>query len=252
MRPMNKQFVLGLIAGEGCFSINFTRTPSYTYGIQLRQSFTLGMNEENEELVKAISEKLNESEIGTHQDGHIRLEIRRHEAIDSLIEYIESADTTTFEKSEKYESYRKWRDLWGERDELLKNVSGVKEYVRRGKNINSDDGRRGRSAEEICEIIDEHLEENPRHKRHSKELFRDVYESHDEEKQVAEELAILAETVAKYRKKYNITPHHEREIPKERVEDVASNCNSINEIANELEVGWSTAKKLTEKHGIQT
>ena len=151
---MDSNFVLGLIAGEGCFSSNMTKNSHYSWGVCPRLAFHLGMGEREREMIEAVQQEISVGDIKDHQEGHVRLQVQRLDDKAALIDYIEENCTPAFEKSSKFKAYDKWRDLFNDRDELIESEEGMKEFATRSCQINPDDGRRGRTAEEIHEIIE--------------------------------------------------------------------------------------------------
>jgi hypothetical protein len=49
-------YVTGLVEGEGCFSVSFNLRRKFSAGIETRLSFSLSLNKENLELIKALRE----------------------------------------------------------------------------------------------------------------------------------------------------------------------------------------------------
>ena len=152
---MDEKFALGLIAGEGCFSASMSKAKTYSFGLQANHTFTLGMSDREDQLLKDLQSLLGVGDIEIHQDSTTRLHVQRHSEIDGIIEFIENNRGVGFDSSSKFTSYEIWRDLWKDRDELTQTESGMKEFATRANKVNPDDARRGRSVEEKHEIIEE-------------------------------------------------------------------------------------------------
>ena len=197
-RTMDPQFALGMIASEGCFSANMSLYESNRFGVQAVLTFHLGMSNRDRDIIEELQDELGVGDIKDHQG--VRLQVQRHDELDELIEYIEEHRGGAFEKTAKFEAYRKWRDLWADRDELVKTKKGMKEFVERARRINPDDARRGRSVEELHEIIEENAD--PHEEREVLKQHRDDGMTYAE---IAEKYDIETYTVKYWLQKHGLT-----------------------------------------------
>ena len=152
-----EDFILGIIAGEGCFSVGIEYADSYKYGVSTRWLFQVQMNDKscvefvNKSLglggrIKARSRGGNYSEV-------YELYARNSNQIDAVIEWFRENRTHEFDQSDKGDVFDDWATLWEERNDLMNSESGMIELVTRAHSINSRKDT-GKPLEEIIKTIE--------------------------------------------------------------------------------------------------
>lgn len=109
---MNPKFILGLIVGEGSFTVNLHTRTSVGVGGRLR--FQLKMAECDEELVLAVQEELGMGSVH-YEDGRgdwsdtVALIIAGRNECEQLIDYVEKHKCNSFDKAYKATQFEKWK-----------------------------------------------------------------------------------------------------------------------------------------------
>lgn len=152
---MTPEFVLGFIAGEGCFTTTCAVNDDAKYGIYPSMQFKLNVKEKKilEEMVEYVGVGYVSKE--QHKDGQWAWRITQHGKLEAFANWIENNSDCGFEESRKYNSFKLWKKLLEEREELLNSKDGVKEFIRRSREINDDSARTtAKSIDELEEIVD--------------------------------------------------------------------------------------------------
>lgn len=150
-------YVLGLIAGEGSFSIGIEYTNSYKYNVATRWLFHLSMADRN--AVETVADEIGlDTNIKTRERGGDRstmyeILIRNKEQIENVIEWVNNNRTVPFDRSVKANVFDKWAQLWAERNDLMSSKDGTKELARRAYHLNSRKDV-GKDIDEILARID--------------------------------------------------------------------------------------------------
>ena len=87
MKPLNPNYITGLVEGEGCFSISFTFRKKLKLGIETRASFSISLNKRDLELLKNIHQYFKCGAIRfSKKDRTYKYEVRNiNELIDNII-----------------------------------------------------------------------------------------------------------------------------------------------------------------------
>jgi len=149
-------YVLGLIVGEGCFSVGIEYRQSYKYGIGTRWLFSISMSDYA--AVENVKDEIGiDAEIKVRErEGRSTLyEIlaRNQNDIQTVIDWVLENKTSEFACSNKAGAFERWKNLWVDRDRLMKSKHGVKELTRRAWSLNNSDS--GKSLEEIYDHIEQ-------------------------------------------------------------------------------------------------
>lgn len=201
---MDNGFVLGVIASEGCFSVEKGKSEHYSFGINPVFSFGIGMRSRDKQTLIGLNESVGVGKIKSGGKKQTKWLVCSQSDVKDLIEFIESNKHYGFIETSKFESYRKWRDLWYDRDELIETESGMKELVSRATEINPDDARRGRDIDEVHDIIEESCEQKCPWR--SKQRLKSALEENEYVyRRVAEEWDCDKNTISKWESKHNIS-----------------------------------------------
>lgn len=156
---MEEAFVLGMIAGEGSFSVHCVPYDTYRYGIMVQPQFGLVMYEK--EVVEAMHDDLGIGIISTVNgtNGRTRHDwrIKKNAEMDRFIDWLDENMTEDFKKTDKYDSYLRWRSIVEDKQSLLKSKDGVKELIERARSVNGGTAKRDPkySTEELINIVEE-------------------------------------------------------------------------------------------------
>jgi len=114
---MNSDFLLGLIAGEGSFSISIKKTSRNSSGYEIRLKFGLHMRTLDEKLVKAVKGEFGDvgniqyrNDWKRNRGDTIQYRVTSKDDCRKVVNYIENNLTEEFRSSEKYSSYLKFKD----------------------------------------------------------------------------------------------------------------------------------------------
>lgn len=147
-----KGFFLGLIVGEGSFSILLQFEDERRLGVAVRGKFDLRLHEENQYLLKYLHES---TELGyiSYVSPFVNYRITSLDECLELERWIENnLEKSIFKQTAKYESFVKWGECLSmieERKHLTKD--GLLEIAKLRDNMNRD--QRGRNYEEIKERV---------------------------------------------------------------------------------------------------
>lgn len=151
-------YVLGIIVGEGCFSVGIEYSDSYKYNVSTRWLFQVHMKDK--EALKSVKEAIGLEQEIKHRprdgsrSGIYELYCRNSNQIDKVIDWVDTHRTVEFTRSNKSYAFDKWSKLWAERDKLMKSKSGTIELVKRAYSINN----RTDTGKDIDEIV-AHIQE---------------------------------------------------------------------------------------------
>jgi hypothetical protein len=113
---MDDQFLLGLIAGEGCFTINLTQKNT-SPGIRVNCKFQLTMGEADSGLVEAIHEYIGVGGVYGEQDIHenwqdnVSIHVSSKDDAKKIRTLIEESATEVFKQSKKWSQFQIWCDV---------------------------------------------------------------------------------------------------------------------------------------------
>lgn len=143
-----KGFFLGIMVGEGSFVI--TTKPEK---MGARAKYSIKMHKENAELLQHFYKATDLGNV-TYTDRWVDYRVSRVEECVELAQWIEnSASGTIFKRTAKYDSFKQWcQCLSFITDGKHASKQGLIELAELREGINRDS--RGRSAEEIKEIIE--------------------------------------------------------------------------------------------------
>jgi hypothetical protein len=163
MEEANIGFILGMIAGEGSFSIHLRQ---YDGGVGVSGSpiFQLALKDDDAEILHAMCEttghgKVRYSSNGSHRNRAM-WRIRGWESCLEFADNIEAAAEKTglFKETDKYSTFVEWKRIIEEHDDKReigeKSVEEAKELVKKAKSLNSD-GNNGLSLETWLDRIEE-------------------------------------------------------------------------------------------------
>jgi len=153
MHEADENFLLALIAGEGCFGINFYHKDSFTYGFIPRFRFYIGMKGDRE-ILEMYRDKVDLGNIKKYESGIVHWHIDAKRDCLKLCDMIDKMDTSNFENTRKWDAYIKWRDSIRMYDEQGTTAEALKEIVKTSRNMNSNGSSRKRSEDEMLSIID--------------------------------------------------------------------------------------------------
>ena len=104
----SSDFILGLIAGEGCFYVELNKNKRMSHNIYARPAFSLGVKVDDPDMVHILEEEFGFGEI-VHRDNSIEIRVRKKENIRYLIEWMDSNKTDLFTRTDKSRQYEDWK-----------------------------------------------------------------------------------------------------------------------------------------------
>lgn len=112
---MNSDFLLGLVAGEGSFSIPITKNNNKNSGFDVRTMFALKMRSLDENMVEEVKSELGVGYI-TSRDSNkanegktIQYRVSSQEECRQVIHYLDQNMNEDFKMSDKYQSYLQFK-----------------------------------------------------------------------------------------------------------------------------------------------
>ena len=159
---MDKKFALGFISGEGSFSAKVQKKPSNDIPVRVVPCFEMHLQERERQTAKSLAnelpldvsvyEKQNTDGVG----GSVQIYAGGYTKLDSLIEWIDSANCSSFEKSNKYKSYKKFKQIIQLMKEgKHKEEQGIIEIMKIRDSMNGAGGKDKLSSDEVRKMINE-------------------------------------------------------------------------------------------------
>lgn len=152
MDKTDENFLLGLIAGEGCFGINFHHSDRYTYGFIPRFRFYIGMKGDGD-ILRKYRESIGMGNIKKYESGIIHWHIDSKVNCLELCNIIDKMDTSKFKQTSKWDSYTTWRDSIRMYENKGTSAKSLEDLVKNSRKMNSNGSSRKRSVEEMLSII---------------------------------------------------------------------------------------------------
>jgi len=163
-RPIHNpvEFLLGLIAGEGSFTVGLRKEASCVCGVHALPSFSMKMVEDADILhilqqttgLGAVSMLRRKNP--RHRDAE-QWQVASNSDIRTLINMIEAQEGSLFWETDKGATFKQWKQAITLKEQTdTGDPEQVKRLIRIGKELNHGD--RGRSAEDWCQIVDESIE----------------------------------------------------------------------------------------------
>lgn len=158
---IERGFILGLIAGEGSFSIKFAKSDQYRVGYIINPRFSLGMREEELIMLEQISDSVGLGRVKPKgRKNQIYWSISSVGECINLCSFIESPENSSeiFMESSKYSSYMAWKNVL----EMINNQrhitrEGAIEIARAREDINY--GSRSDNTGDIIDRIKEYTDD---------------------------------------------------------------------------------------------
>lgn len=89
------------------------------------------------------------------RDGQWCWRITAGSELKEFADWVEQESNCGFKESKKYKSFKLWKALLHKREELLSSKDGIKEFIRKSREINEDSARTAsRSTEELISIVE--------------------------------------------------------------------------------------------------
>jgi hypothetical protein len=102
----SREFILGIIAGEGTFGVTFRKRDGYT----APEPYS-GVKMKNEEmLLNSIKSKVGVGTVYSKKNNMYSWQLHGINLNQSLIEWIDESRSELFVQSRKYDSYKQWKD----------------------------------------------------------------------------------------------------------------------------------------------
>mgnify|MGYP006281713157 CR=1 FL=1 len=106
----NADFILGLIAGEGCFYVELNKNKRVSHNVYARPAFTLGVKVDDPDIVHILEEEFGFGEI-VKKDNSIEIRVRNKDSIEQLIDWLDEKSSTLFERTDKHRQYEDWKTI---------------------------------------------------------------------------------------------------------------------------------------------
>lgn len=142
---MSKEFIAGLIAGEGCFSVALRAHDDCACGISASPKLTIGMHDRDLSLLESVQSELGIGDIYPNGDDLTVFAVNRSSDVMDLIDYLDAVNADCWISSDKYSTYQDWREFVLQYSPP-QNRQEVEETVQFAKRLNHGD--RGRSKED--------------------------------------------------------------------------------------------------------
>lgn len=149
----NAEFILGLIAGEGCFSVQLSQRDDLTHGVEIRPSFTVHMKEDGE-ILETVKDIVGLGEVYAREKG-AAWHMTRHGELVELIELIDDHAGSLFWETDKGSVFTNWKQII-ERKGSGRHLSEeeTKKIIRLAKTLN-ERGKSGKSVDYWINIVNE-------------------------------------------------------------------------------------------------
>jgi hypothetical protein len=156
---MQVPFALGFIAGEGTFTVGIGKRPSMSQGVQFKPAIQASADKKDREIIEELQETFGGSIYSRNRTTNlaptetVTWKITGFENCREFISTVEGAvEETVFTKTEKYESYSRFKDFI-ETYNYPQTREEAKELVVDAKNINDSTAGGGKTAEEWFEDL---------------------------------------------------------------------------------------------------
>jgi hypothetical protein len=147
MEEVNIGFVLGFVAGEGCFTVNIREQAGNIYALP---SFALSVSERDEGIVQELCDLTGLGSVNYRRGGMVAWVISSREECQTFASQLRSAmEGTLFSVTEKSNQLERWVEFM-EEYETPKTDEEVRTVVERAKSVNPD-SQNGMSVEEWIE-----------------------------------------------------------------------------------------------------
>jgi len=147
MEEVNIGFVLGFVAGEGCFTVNIREQAGNIYALP---SFALSVNERDEGIVQELCDLTGLRSVNYRRGGMVAWVISSREECQTFADQLSSAmEGTLFSVTEKSNQLERWVEFM-EEYETPKTDEEVRTVVESAKAVNPD-SQNGMSVEEWVE-----------------------------------------------------------------------------------------------------
>lgn len=149
-------FILGFIAGEGSFNANLHQQDTYKFGVYAGLRFHIGLHQNDKQLLYSLKEYFDMGRVVERQNNgydSVYWEVKKNDEIKQLCDWIEENKSDWFEESIKHKSYKKWKYLVENRQQLISTYDGMVEFIELAKDINRDS--RGKSVSEWISRLEE-------------------------------------------------------------------------------------------------
>lgn len=154
---LQREFALGLIAGEGSFYLTFAKDDRRQYGVTPGVRMQLNMGMFSESLLNWLADVVGLGRVTDHGSGYIWTVSSRQDchALRAQIDHHLSNYDSGFEETPKHEAYRRWQgalDIMRPGTQLTKDE--LLELARIRGSINKVPNGRARSSSEITQLIE--------------------------------------------------------------------------------------------------
>jgi hypothetical protein len=136
---MNPSFVLGVIAGEGTFNVALHHQEERAkHNVRPDPQFAVKMDVRDKNLVKECHESVGLGQYNEYEDM-VYWSISSKEDCKKMVEYVEENANCGFKNTEKWESFKVWRDVVDIVGEPYKRLSEdeVRTCVTKAKEMNT-------------------------------------------------------------------------------------------------------------------
>lgn len=153
---MNEQFILGMMAGEGSFTIKLSKEESFSWKIRPNPRFAITLHESDREVLENMQEYLGVGTLRTKSENQYTWDVSSIGGIIEIKKFVEENAEDGFMCTEKYESFLRWSkgvDMFkgpGRKTNWTKEK--IVKIVNISKGINKT-GYKGKSKKEWMEII---------------------------------------------------------------------------------------------------
>ena len=151
-----EQFVLGFIAGEGSFNVSVYRQDDMKFGVTGNEMFSLGVHEDDSEALEVVKETLGVGEIYSDTQGKKQFMVSKRSELLELVDWMDENVSDEFKRTEKYQSYLRWKELVVNRKDYISSEDKMVEYVKKAREVNGctkGRGTNGKTSEELESII---------------------------------------------------------------------------------------------------
>jgi len=144
---MEERTALGVIAGEGSFSVGLHDAGDY---IGRTPKFALTMSDRDADLVRVVANIVGVGNI-TSTRGEARWQIQSQDGCEELIEFIEDHADRVFAHSEKWRQFQRWRNVVRLRPQIRADKSKILDLIDAAVKVNPNSGNRQNDPEELKE-----------------------------------------------------------------------------------------------------
>lgn len=156
MMDGENKFVLGLISGEGNFSIKLRSADGFDWKVRPSPTFAISLHESDREVLEKSKEVVGTGNLRRKTSDQYTWAIESIEGVMKIKNFVEENASHMFKSTEKYDSFIRWSrgvNMYeGKNKKTNWDRESTIEIIKIAKSVNKN-GYKGKSEEEWLEMV---------------------------------------------------------------------------------------------------